>query len=454
MSVFDWFTRRHAPAQPADLLDALIAAYSAKDYGAMVPLINDNSEAIRRGFGGWMKGPSEITEDPAAIARYAEMLHLIATLFERSGDRSLVEQLQAGNPLRDWNDRVAAAQALIDQGRAHEAVALLKVVLDELEADTTIKMDNYRPRILGRLGIALANAGDKREAVAVTRRALELCRALGDDEGVRAYTTNLEALGTFEMAAHDGSDANVTVVFKNEHGDTLTFEELQAAGGNVQWEVRGPQPLPAEAERLHQEGREAGAQGDYDAALSLLTRAAELAPSWAYPVYDRAFTHLLRKDFTAALSDYRRTLALSPGGFFTAETAADTLTRESEGEFPSGLYAAFAMLEHMPKDQRKEIAAQLVVQFPSFAPGWNEHVNHVNDRAERLKAIECGLAARPDRSTRGFLMIKKVVTAADVGDSTAALTVLGRLASDSTESLSTRAAAEFARLQLSSKTSG
>ena len=50
--------------------------------------------------------------------------------------------------------------------------------------------------------------------------------------------------------------------------------------------------------------------------------------------------------------------------------AVDTLTRESQGELPSGFYAGFALLEHMPSEQRKHIAAQLVEKFPSYAPGW------------------------------------------------------------------------------------
>jgi tetratricopeptide (TPR) repeat protein len=452
MGVFDWFIGRRESAQPADILDALFTAYSAENYEALVPLVNHNRDIIRRAFRDWMTVPDGIENDPAALGRYGGMLHLLAKLFERAGDGSLLELMQDGNPLREWIDRVDAAQTLVDQGRAHEAVPLLKAVLAEINADTRIKSDNYRPMVLGKLGGALLHAGNKREAVAVTRQALELCRALGDKAGVEVYTKNLEFIGTFAMPANDGTDRTVTVTFKNEQGDTLTIDELHASRGRVTWEVHGPQSVPAEASRLHQEGRDAGARGDYDAALSLLTRAAELAPDWAYPVYDRAFTHLLRHEFEAALRDYRRTLELAPSGFYVADTAADTLTRESEGEFPSGLYAAFAMLEHMPKDERKEVAAKLVVQFPSFAPGWSEHVNHLSDAVERLKAIEHGLTARPDRETRGFLMVQQALATSEAGDAAAALTMLRRLVT-STDSLSARAAAELALAKISSSPS-
>jgi len=305
--------------------------------------------------------------------------------------------------------------------------------------------------VLGRLGIALLHIGDKREAVRITREALELCRSLKDEEGIRAYTTNLSTIGTVEMPANDGTDANVTVAFSDEHGTTLTLDELRTVSGKVKWEVRGSAPVPPDAERLHQEGRTAGANGDYNAAQSLLTRAAELAPSWPYPIYDRAFTHLLLHDFEAALRDYRRTVELAPAGFFTAEVAVDTLTRESTGEFFSGLYAAFAMLEHMPKDQRCSIAAQLVEKFPSFAPGWNEHADCVDDLLKRLEVIEHGLAARPDPFTRGHLMVKKALTMSSLGDDDGALRMLQQLASESTRSLSTRALAELALARLASR---
>ena len=94
---------------------------------------------------------------------------------------------------------------------------------------------------------------------------------------------NLIAIGTYQIPANDGTDSNVTVAFRDEQGRTLTREELPTVNGPVKWEVLGGGPVSPEAERLHQEGRAAGARHDYKTALSLLTRAAELAPSWAYP---------------------------------------------------------------------------------------------------------------------------------------------------------------------------
>ena len=112
--------------------------------------------------------------------------------------------------------------------------------------------------------------------------------------------------------------------------------KLLEVTGTVRYEMIGKGSIPRAAESLHQQAREAGGRGEYKKAIELLERASELAPEWPYPVYDRAFTHLLRNDFDGARAYYRKTLELSPRGFFTAITAVHTLTREQNGDLPIG----------------------------------------------------------------------------------------------------------------------
>jgi tetratricopeptide (TPR) repeat protein len=455
MGFLDRLAGRREERPPADLKQALITSYAAKDFERFSRLLNAQTAAIRRAFPHWLKMPEEICQDPVAAQKYAEMLFTIASLFEKSGDNSLIQRLSAGDPTEPWRRQMDAAQTHIDENRPNEAVALLRELLVSIGGPHGLSgpgVEGARIRALGRLGIALYHAGDRREAIAVTKQALELCRTIGDEEGIRAYTRNLEHVSAFNLPG--GSAADRVVSVKNDRGEPVAFDEFAQLEGRFTWEVRGGGPIPPEAERLHQQGRDAGARGDYDAALSLLTQAAELAPSWGYPVYDRAFTHLLREDFTSALRDYRRTLELSPDGFFTADVAVDTLTRETEGELPPGLYAAFAALEYMPKEQRRDIAAQLIERFPSFAPGWAEHSNHVADAHQRLDAIERGLQARPDRQTRAKLLVLKALTLSSRGDDDAALAILHRLKSESTPGVGAAALAELVLARLSSKKSG
>ena len=82
-------------------------------------------------------------------------------------------------------------------------------------------------------------------------------------------------------------------------------------------------------------------------------------------MYDRAFVHLRKHAYEAALADYRKTLELSPRGYFVAVTAADMLTREAAGEFPPGLYAAF-VLRASNRTQLRRIRVPVLDLHPGF----------------------------------------------------------------------------------------
>ena len=221
------------------------------------------------------------------------------------------------------------------------------------------------------------------------------------------------------------------VVFRDSSGRVLTRDELQRFTGRASWEIPDEREVPAAAQELHQRGRDAGARGDYDRALSLLAEAAALAPAWPYPTYDAAFTHLLKGDFAAALERYRHTVALAPRGFFTALTAVWTLEREEAGTLPTGTYLAYAQLEWMPDAEQKETyIRQLLSQSPDFAPAWKELVFLLTDADERQSAIDAGLAANPDPETRGILLINRAILLFNAGEQDEAVRILGSLALD------------------------
>src|SRR5688572_30532497 len=104
--------------------------------------------------------------------------------------------------------------------------------------------------------------------------------------------------------------------------------DLKQANGNLNSKMLGEGSIPPAAQSLHQRGRAEGAAGRYDAALELFSKASQAAPNWSYPVYDIAYTCLLKGDFTNALAKYREVDAREPGGFFTTKTAIWTLERE------------------------------------------------------------------------------------------------------------------------------
>jgi len=143
--------------------------------------------------------------------------------------------------------------------------------------------------------------------------------------------------------------------------------------GTIRYEIIGKGSIPRAAEALHQQAREAGGRGEYEKAIELLERASELSPEWPYPVYDRAFTHMLMNDFDAARTNYQKTLELSPRGFFAAITALHTLNRERNGDLPVGTYLAYVSLEWMKDAAKREHAVREMVKLiPQFAPAWKE----------------------------------------------------------------------------------
>ena len=443
MGISDWLRSRSTPSRPDDLRAALLDAFERKDYERAMCLINDNSDRIRSEFRSWTTAPESLSGDADALSRYVNTLMTIARVFEKSGDASLRIWLEGGGrdtPLTQWNDALQRAGRMTESGLAAEAVVLLRVTLDNIATATGTGVSYHRARCLGSLGAALNKMGSTSEAVRVTREALEICRQAGDEEGVKVYTQNLDVIGSCEIP-DPRSGHRFKVIFKDSDGRTLLPEELPGETGRCTWQFRDAKPAHPEAQRLHEEGRAAGQKGDHDTAIALFTKAAGLDPSWPYPVYDRAFACLLKHEFDAALAGYRKTLELSPLGYFVAAVAADMLTREAAGEFPDGLYAAFAMLEHMPADQQRHIAGQLVAQFPSHAPAWDLHARFLEDPSDKLAAIERGLLARPDPDTRGSLLVQKAGALHASGQRDAALEILAPLTSTLGDSAATHLAA-------------
>jgi len=83
----------------------------------------------------------------------------------------------------------------------------------------------------------------------------------------------------------------------------------------------------------------------------------------------------------------------------------------------------------MSADEQRQVACQLVVQFPSHALAWQLHASFLEDPSDKLAAIERGLLARPDPDTRGSLLVQKALALHASGERQAALEILNPLTS-------------------------
>ena len=188
--------------------------------------------------------------------------------------------------------------------------------------------------------------------------------------------------------------------------------------------------IPAEAHELHVQGRAASSAGDTALALELFQRAHVLAPTWAYPAYDMAFTYLLADDLDQAAHWYAHVDELEPRGFFTAKTALDTIRREQRGELFAGFSKQFALLEFESDETRLEALGHITRRFPAFAPAWEKLASLVDDDDERLRAIDHGLAGNPDDQTYGILVINRALITSRRGDPSGAKRSLEQLLAD------------------------
>jgi len=243
-------------------------------------------------------------------------------------------------------------------------------------------------------------------------------------------------------------EKNDNLIFKDDKGNQILLSDLEGVTGTYNWQIMDDKTISNEAQQLHQEARQHGGKGEYKLSIKKLKKANELAPDWAYPVYDLAYTYLLQEDYANALKYYKITDEMEPKGFFTAKTAYWCLKKEKEGTFQEGLYLAFMQIEWMNSDEEKlQMANAIVGKYPEYAPAWEVIASKSSDNEERLNAIEKGLNADLDAGTKGMLLINKALIK-DVQEKTEeAKQILGKLIFDEETTLGN---VEMAKLVLSS----
>jgi tetratricopeptide (TPR) repeat protein len=185
-----------------------------------------------------------------------------------------------------------------------------------------------------------------------------------------------------------------------------------------------------QANRLHQQGREAASSGDLVRALELFHSARELEPAWAYPPYDIAFTYLLNGDRDEAERWYTIVDKLEPRGFFTTKMFLDIIQREKRNEVPDGFTKAYAILEWQPEDIKRTVLQQIVERYPGFAPAWKDLAGLLEDDRERLAALDHGLAGKPDDETYGMLVLNKALVLGRLGRQAEGARLLDELRDD------------------------
>jgi len=173
-----------------------------------------------------------------------------------------------------------------------------------------------------------------------------------------------------------------------------------------------------------------------------------MARSWPYPVYDAAWTYILKNDAARAEEKYDEVNKLAPRGYFTTKTALDCLRRERSGEIGSGAYKILVLLEDTPESDQRRVLSALVQKWPRFPAAWEKLSLVLNDDISRLAAIESGLMYEPDDETKGALLLNKALALDRQGKKGDAVKILGSLALDPQSTMNSEITAKFALRQI------
>jgi hypothetical protein len=231
---------------PRELFAQIRDAFVRQDDTRLASLCNENLEEIVENFGSWLRVPEEIRSDRAAVDAWVQSLILIAQMFEGAGFPELMQQLsgRGNNPIDHWTSAFAKAHQLVKTGQYQEAVALLRSCVPEIHEASGDFVDEMRPKMYGLIGKALFAGADADEGKRFTQMALDDCRRVGDEEGVRAYSSNLRMMAASELGSSPkeggGSllETRITIGRAQELSDQAEFEKsnemlLPLAGPNL-----------------------------------------------------------------------------------------------------------------------------------------------------------------------------------------------------------------------------
>lgn len=231
---------------PQELFAQIRDAFARQDDEQFSTLCNQHLDEIAENFKSWLRVPEEIRSSKAGIDAWVRPLFVIAQMFDDAGYPDLMYQLSGGedNPIERSAAAFAKAEKLVDAGQYESALGLLQPCVPEVQKASGRFVDEMRPKIYGLMGKALFAGGNTKESKKFMQMALDDCRRVGDEEGVRVYSSNLRMMAADELVSSPqesgGSllETRVTIAQAQKLSDEAEFEKsnemlLPLAGTNV-----------------------------------------------------------------------------------------------------------------------------------------------------------------------------------------------------------------------------
>jgi hypothetical protein len=160
-------------------------------------LVRGHRERVAVLFLTWTTLPEDVRSDPLRTKWWAEGAIGVAKAAAALGDNSLMAQLlgpREENIIISWQNAFLAAEAEASSGNYASAIRLLEDMLERVKGVTGSGVDDLLPKTYGLLGTLYYRAGDATVARSYTVKAKEYCERIGDDEGVKTYTSNLRTI--------------------------------------------------------------------------------------------------------------------------------------------------------------------------------------------------------------------------------------------------------------------
>lgn len=190
-------TEQPIQEDPEAIRAALFAALSQQDSQTFARLCQKHWNTIVENFQYWARLPESVRDDPQATNFWVQALINIAQYFQSQGQPELMYILAgdtADNPVVRWQDGLAEAQQLYEEGHYATSNDLLLRMLKEMEGATGSAIDNLHSKMYGSLGVNFFRLGDLEHAQHYTELALKECQRTGDQAGIEIYRENLQSV--------------------------------------------------------------------------------------------------------------------------------------------------------------------------------------------------------------------------------------------------------------------
>lgn len=426
------------------LREALFVAAREDDFQAMYELCSGNADAIRKNFEGWRQVPEAVRANEDELQDYVEGLFKIAEFFANElGDESLREIL-AGAAGRDTLEGVEAAlddaRSFLEEAQYDEAINRAREAMQLLSGLEGPGVQYYMAVIHGTIGDAHFHGGVAERAVEPLTKALTLCDASRDMNGVASYLGSLhevhrylgnreESAGFAERLADllDQSGNAAAAHFRKKAaqvraGEPLNRVIIQTETQTYELDEIVDQPPSGRFRFVFERnriavggcvhhlslGRAHAAKGDYSEALEEFRAASRIDPFDPDPHYNRALCLLDSGQFDEAVKAYETTEALAPG-WFHCRGDLWIAQKLASGEMTHDTYWVIRDLEDGSEEPAGKVArARAALEdAPDCAPLWlllGKSLFAMDERDEAVAAYRRGLQCVEDDAHRTRLL--------------------------------------------------